>query len=88
MFDDTGGRDEWHTYQAARASLAAHGLDVAVDFCIAERVEPAQVPQVIERALLQEWAEHHIRTDPALPPSCARRTGTRWSGSTRSWTGP
>ena len=66
MFDDTGGRDEWHTYQAARASLAAHGLDVAVDFCIAEHVEPAQVPQVIERALLQEWAEHHLRTDPAL----------------------
>jgi len=66
MFDDSGGRDEWHTYQAARASLAAHGLDVAVDFCIAEHVEPAQVPQVIERALLQEWAEHHIRTDPAL----------------------
>jgi hypothetical protein len=66
MFDDTGGRDEWHTYRAARASLAAHGLDVAVDFCIAEHVEPAQVPQVIERALLQEWAEHHIRTDPAL----------------------
>jgi hypothetical protein len=66
MFDDSGGRDEWHTYQAARASLAAHGLDVAVDFCIAEHVEPAQVPQVIERALLQEWIEHHIRTDPAL----------------------
>ena len=66
MFDDTGGRDEWHTYQAARASLAAHGLDVAVDFCIAEHVDPAQVPQVIERAVLQEWAEHHIRTDPAL----------------------
>jgi hypothetical protein len=66
MFDDSSGRDEWHTYQAARASLAAHGLDVAVDFCVAEHVEPAQVPQVIERALLQEWAEHHIRTDPAL----------------------
>ena len=66
MFDDTGGRDEWHTYQAARASLAAHGLDLAVDFCIAEHVEPAQVPQVIERALLQEWAEYHLRTDPAL----------------------
>ena len=66
LFDDTGGRDEWHTYQAARASLAAHGLDVAVDFCIAEHVDPAQVPRVIERALLQEWAEHHIRTDPAL----------------------
>jgi hypothetical protein len=66
MFDDTGGPDEWRTHQAARAALAAHGLDVAIDFCVAERVEPAQVPQVIERALLQEWAEHHIRTDPAL----------------------
>ena len=66
MFDDTGGREEWHAYQAARASLAVHGLDVATDFCVAEQVEPAQVPQVIEKALLQEWAEHHIRTDPAL----------------------
>jgi REase_MTES_1575/Protein of unknown function (DUF4011)/AAA domain/Protein of unknown function (DUF3320) len=66
MFDDTSGRDEWHTYQAARASLAAYGLDVAIDFCIAEHVEPAQVPRVIERALLQEWAEHYLRTDPAL----------------------
>src|SRR6266480_148101 len=66
MFDDTSGRDEWHAYQAARASLAAYGLDTAVDFCIAEHVEPAQVPGVIERAVLQEWAEHHLRTDPAL----------------------
>ena len=66
MFDDASGRDEWHTYQAARAALAAHGLAVAIDFCIAEQVEPAQVPQVIERALLQEWAGHHLRTDPAL----------------------
>jgi REase_MTES_1575/Protein of unknown function (DUF4011)/AAA domain/Protein of unknown function (DUF3320) len=66
MFDDTGGPDEWRTYQAARAALAARGLDVAIDFCVAERVEPTQVPRVIERALLQEWAEHHLRTDPAL----------------------
>jgi REase_MTES_1575/Protein of unknown function (DUF4011)/AAA domain/Protein of unknown function (DUF3320) len=66
MFDDISGRDEWHTYQAARASLAAQGLDVATDFCIAEHVEPSQVPRVIERALLQEWAEHHLLTDPAL----------------------
>src|SRR5262249_61143857 len=56
----------WRAYQAARTSLAAHGLDVAIDFCIAEHVEPARVPRVIERAVLQEWAEHHLRTDPAL----------------------
>src|SRR6266487_675793 len=66
MFDDTSGPDEWHAYQAARASLAAYGLDTAVDFCIAEHVEPAQVPRVIELAILQEWAEHHLTTDPAL----------------------
>ena len=64
--EDTGGKDEWHVYQSCRAALAAHGLDVAVDFCISERVPARQVPRVIERALLQEWAEHHLRTDPDL----------------------
>ncbi len=68
MFDDPGGRDVWHAYQAARAELAAHGLGAAIDFCIAERVEPVQVPRVIERALLQEWSDYQLRTDPALAP--------------------
>jgi hypothetical protein len=63
---DIGGRDEWHAYQTARASLARHGLEVAIDFCIEERVDSGQVPEVIQRALLQEWAEHHLRTDPDL----------------------
>lgn len=66
MFNDAGGRDEWHAHQAARASLAAYGLAAAVDFCIAERAEAAQVPQLIERAVLQEWAEYQLRADPAL----------------------
>ena len=43
-----------------------HGLDVAVEFCVSQRVPPEQVPLVIERALLQEWAEHQLRTDPDL----------------------
>src|SRR5487761_1139225 len=64
--EDTAGKDEWHAYEASRAALASHGLDVAIDFCISERVPSSQVPQVIERALLQEWAEHHLRTDPDL----------------------
>jgi hypothetical protein len=66
MFNDPGGRAEWHAYQAARASLAVHGLTAAVDFCVAERVEAALVPQVIERALLQEWAGYRVRADPDL----------------------
>src|SRR5262249_30370746 len=65
MRDDTGGRDEWRAYQAARTSLAAHGLDVAIDFCIAQHVVPAPVPRGIERAGLQDWAEHPLRPAPA-----------------------
>jgi len=68
MFNDATGRDEWHAYQTARAALAAQGLAAAVDFCVAERVKSSQVPHVIERALLQEWAEYQVRTDPALAP--------------------
>ena len=68
LFDDPGGRDEWQAYQAASASLAAYGMGAAIDFCVAKRVEPAQVPHVIERALLQEWSDYQIRTDPALAP--------------------
>jgi hypothetical protein len=64
--EDTGGKDEWHVYQSSRAALAAHGLGVAIDFCLSERIPSRQVPQVIERALLQEWAEHLLRTDPDL----------------------
>jgi hypothetical protein len=68
MFNDPGGRDVWHAFHAASASLAGHGMAAAVDFCIAERIEPAQVPQVIERALLEEWADYQLRGDPALAP--------------------
>jgi Protein of unknown function (DUF4011)/AAA domain len=68
MFNDVSGQDEWHAYQAAQAWMAAHGMGAAVDFCVAERIEPGQVPQVIERALLQEWADCQLRTDPALAP--------------------
>src|SRR5262249_35065652 len=73
MFEDPGGREVWHAYQAARASLAAHGMGAAIDFCIAERIEAGQVPRVIERALLQEWSDYQLRADPALAPLLAAR---------------
>jgi Protein of unknown function (DUF4011)/AAA domain len=68
MFNDTAGRDEWHAYQTASACLAAHGLNAAVESCITEQVEPTQVPLAIERALLQQWADYQMRTDPVLAP--------------------
>ena len=53
------------TSPAARY-LADHGLDVAVEFCVSQQCPARPGPRVIERALLQEWAEHLMRTDPAL----------------------
>ena len=64
--DDIGGQVEWHDYQRARKRLARFKLTDAIDFCIAERVSAGQVPQVIERAMLQAWADYHLQTDKAL----------------------
>jgi very-short-patch-repair endonuclease len=64
--DDTAGQDEWFAYQDARADLTASGLETAIDFCIAEGVPAERVPLVIDRALLQEWADHHLHNDDAL----------------------
>lgn len=63
---DTGGKDEWHAYQQACDALGAHGLSASIDFCVSGRLTSEQVPQVIERSLLQEWADYQLRTDPAL----------------------
>jgi hypothetical protein len=83
MFNDVSGQDEWHAYQAAQAALAAHGMGAAIGFCVAERIEPAQVPQVIERALLQEWADYQLRTDPALAPLRSMGAGALADGYRR-----
>jgi REase_MTES_1575/Protein of unknown function (DUF4011)/AAA domain/Protein of unknown function (DUF3320) len=64
--DETGGQDEWHAYRDARTTLAACGLDGATEFCISERIPAGQVAAVIERALLTEWAEYHLRIDSDL----------------------
>jgi len=68
MFNDPEGCAVWHAYQAARASLAGHGMGASIDFCIAERIEPGLLPRVIERAFLQEWTDYQLRADPALAP--------------------
>jgi very-short-patch-repair endonuclease len=64
--EDSAGQQEWFAYQGARADLAAVGLETAIDFCITEGLSAVQVPLVLERALLQEWADHHLQQDAAL----------------------
>ncbi|BBH71837.1 hypothetical protein ACTI_85220 [Actinoplanes sp. OR16] len=66
LSEDTSGQQEWFAYQAARAELVAAGLETAIDFCITERVTADKVPLVLERALLQEWADYHLAHDEAL----------------------
>ncbi len=63
---DTAGQEEWHAFQRARATLEARGLGRAAAFCVAQRVPAEQVPPIIERALLQGWAEDILRGDRAL----------------------
>jgi hypothetical protein len=66
MSTDDAGQQEWLTYTQARTALRERGLDTAVEFCISERITAGLVPSVLERALLQEWADHHLASDPAL----------------------
>ncbi|WP_430782834.1 DEAD/DEAH box helicase [Actinoplanes sp. G11-F43] len=54
---DTTGQQEWLAYRAARTTLADLGLDAAADFCVTERVPPAQLPRILERAVLQAWVD-------------------------------
>jgi hypothetical protein len=63
---DTGGQEEWHAYQRARTTLEACGMGRAVAFCVGQRVSAEQVPPIMERAILQGWAEDVLRGDRAL----------------------
>lgn len=69
--DDTIGQQEWFDYQRARTSLAQHGLETAIDFCINQRVDAATVPKILERALLRGWADAVIHNDARLRPALA-----------------
>lgn len=69
--EDTVGQQEWFDYQRARAALARHGLETAIDFCIDQRLAAGTVPPVLERALLRGWADAVIHDDPRLRPALA-----------------
>lgn len=69
---DSAGQDEWFTYADARAELTLYGLDRGIDFCIRERLDADLVPRVLERALLQQWADEQLGADPALSVSRAQ----------------
>lgn len=68
---DTVGQQEWFEYRLAYESLAKHGLDAAVDFCIQQRLDAHDVSSVITRALLRGWSDGIIQSDERLRPLLA-----------------
>lgn len=70
--EDSIGQEEWFAYTTAREHLEKHGLGAAIDFCIDERLQSRQVPQVIERSLLRSWADRIMQRDARLRPVMAR----------------
>ncbi|WP_430790064.1 DUF3320 domain-containing protein [Actinoplanes sp. G11-F43] len=68
LLADAGGQQEWFEYQAARATLAEHGLSEVIDFCAAAGLAVEQLLPVLGRALFQSWAGTVIREDDRLPP--------------------
>lgn len=63
---DSGGPDEWFTYQQTTADLTSHGLTAAVQYCVENQTPAELVPRVVERATLTAWVESIISTDGAL----------------------
>ncbi|WP_246140105.1 DUF4011 domain-containing protein [Protaetiibacter larvae] len=68
---DTVGQQEWFDYMAIRSELRELDLDSTVDFCIEQRVAAADVPKVVERALLRAWVDAQIKGDERLHPLLA-----------------
>lgn len=66
--EDTVGQQEWFEYQRAYSDLSKRGLDLAVDFCVEQRLKEHQVPDVINRALLRGWCDAVIQSDSRLRP--------------------
>ncbi|BCY12805.1 DUF4011 domain-containing protein [Actinoplanes sp. L3-i22] len=66
--DDSSGQEEWFACLDARDVLTFHGLDAAVEFCADQQVDGADVPDVLERALLHGWVDAVVRADNRLRP--------------------
>jgi hypothetical protein len=66
--DDSSGQEEWFACLDARDALTFHGLDAAVEFCADQRLDSADVPAVLERALLHGWVDAVVRADARLRP--------------------
>ena len=65
---DSSGQQEWLGYERAVGELQGAGLEDVVRFCIDHRLQGAQVPAVVERAVLSSYVDSLLSDDPFLAP--------------------
>src|SRR5262249_35825982 len=61
-----GDIDEWAAHITALERLHAAGLQPVIDTCAERSVDAADVPKIIERAVLGAWIDATMRSDPRL----------------------
>jgi very-short-patch-repair endonuclease/ribosomal protein S7 len=57
LTDTIGDIEEWSAYDTAKDRLEQAGLEPVVSFCIQHQVPADHVAMVVERALLEAWAD-------------------------------
>jgi very-short-patch-repair endonuclease len=73
LVHNLGDIEVWDSFASSRKELSAAGLHAVVDFCIEHRVQAESVPAVIERAVLESWADAVVAADrKRLSPAGAR----------------
>ncbi|MCX2185178.1 DUF3320 domain-containing protein [Streptomyces sp. SKN60] len=63
---DPRGPEEWRTYRDGLAVLARHGADDLVTAAAEQGLDPQQLPEVVEQALLRAWADGVLASDARL----------------------
>ncbi|MGA5554607.1 DUF3320 domain-containing protein [Streptomyces lavendulocolor] len=63
---DPRGPEEWRAYRDGLAVLARHGADDLVAVAAERGLDPRQLPDVVEQALLRAWADGVLASDDRL----------------------
>ncbi|MEU4270795.1 DUF3320 domain-containing protein [Streptomyces sp. NPDC026092] len=66
LLADPHGPDEWQAYRAGVAVLARHGADDLVANAAERGIDPKQLPDIVEQALLRSWADAILASDDRL----------------------
>ncbi|MFB6627586.1 DUF3320 domain-containing protein [Streptomyces sp. NPDC056374] len=66
LLADPHGPDVWQAYRAGVVVLARHGADDIVANAAERGIDPKQLPDIVEQALLRSWADAVLASDERL----------------------